>query len=149
MAFAGNKLFYGENLAGQTVSAPRPADGDPVTFNASGYAEIDPADTALVAAAQAQGAVLVDNEGTQEAVTADTVQTATTLSALYLDNDAGDCVIRIREDSDSGAILAGPFTIEASKTRILVFPTPLTAGTGIFIEYVSGDLEATEGFLIP
>lgn len=153
MAFSGNAVWFGKK--GATVSSPRPTAGvatdRAVTFdNTYGLAELDPtADANLITAAEEAGAVRVDFEGTLEAVTESVVQTATTCSAIFLDNDATAAVFEIRNEDASGTLLAGPFTVEASKGRIIVFPEPLSAPAGIFISVTSGDFDAVPGYIVP
>lgn len=117
--------------------------------NTSGLAEFDANDASLLAAAQAQGAVRVDKEGTSETLTPGTVQTATTCSAIMFFNDAGDVVLNIRALNGTGTLLVGPITVTASKRRWIVFPTALAATGGVFIDLDSGTLDAAPGFLIP
>lgn len=139
-----NSVFAG--TSGVQVNDSR---GSHVTF-ASGKAEIDPTDTDLVASVEAQGAKRVDFEGTSEALTPGTVQTATTLSAIDMLNAAAPTVLNIRALNATGTLLVGPITIAANARRIIVFPTELTATGGVFIDVDSGGLHATTpGFLLP
>ena len=146
-----NSVYGSPNLKGvQVNSNGNTSAGSSATFDSAGYAEFDSADTDLVTAVTAQGAQLLDKEGTEEALTAGVKQTATTLSALVIRNGAGATVLNVRETNGSGTIRVGPITIAANAERVIVFPTQLTAiGTGVFVEVVSGALNATPGFLLP
>lgn len=141
-----NVIYYG-NLAGVTVNALRGATQ--ASFDSNGIAEVDPTDTNLVTAIEAQGAVCVDVEGAEEALTAGTVQTATTLSGLSIRNGAGASVINVFDTDADGTLVYGPLTLAAGEERLIVFPTQLTVAGGVFVEVVSGALHATPGFLIP
>lgn len=145
---AGNFVFHSHKLKGTTVNEERGATATP--FDSTyGKAEMDPTDTSLVSAVEEQGAVQVDFEGTGEALTPGTVQTATTCSAIYFNNDAGAVVLNIRNEDGTGTLLVGPITVAASSYRIIVFPIPLAAPAGIFIDLDSGTLDAAPGVLIP
>ncbi len=120
--------------------------------NAKGIAEIDASDANLVLAAVDQGAARVDWEGTEEALTAGTKQTALTMTALVMRNDTATSVINVREETSGGTILYGPITIAASAERVVVFPEQIVTANGtdaIYVEEVSGGLAGTPGFLIP
>lgn len=140
-----NVLFHSPRHKSAQVSDR----GDRARFNAQGITEIDPTDTSLVAAVEGAGGVRVDKEGTEEALTPGTVQTATTLSALVLRNGAGATVLNVRDTNGSGDLLVGPITIAANAERVILFPAALTASGGVFIDVDSGALAATPGFLIP
>ena len=143
-----NVLFY--NDPDTIVNTPGTAEaGTNVRFNSSGYAEVLGTATSLIQAVQEQGAVRVDKEGTEEALTAGTVQTATTCSALSIRNGAASTVLEVRNLNASGALLVGPITIAANAERVIIFPTALVAAGGVFVRAVSGGLNATPGFLIP
>lgn len=92
------------------------------------------------------GGCRVDYEGEDEAITDGTVQVFTTLQACYLANAANPCVINIYDTSAAGTLLFGPITMEASKERIIVFPTPLVSVGGIFFHTPTGAL--TSGIMI-
>ncbi len=144
-----NTIFYGENLKGVDVNATAVGKTQAI-FNDDGYAEVDVADGNLVSAIEEQSGQAVDIEGTEEAITPDTVQTATTLSALVLRNSTGATVLNIRNEDAVGAVIFGPITLAANAERVIVLPTQLTGITvGVFVEEVSGALHATPGFLIP
>lgn len=142
-----NSLFFGELLKGVTVNEA--IGGAHATFDSDGITEADATDTSLVAALQEQGAAQVDVEGTEEALTAGTVQTATTLSALVFRNGAGTTVLNVRDTNGSGTLVYGPLTIAANAERVIVFPSQITVAGGVFIDVDSGALNATPGFLIP
>lgn len=140
-----NVVFVG--FKGVQVNAAR---GTHLTFdNTTGVAQIDSADTGLVDEIEAQGAVRTDVEGAEEALTAGTVQTATTLRGLSIRNGAGASVINVRVAAVGGAILVGPLDLAAGLERLIIFPTALTATGGVYVQVVSGALHATPGFLIP
>ncbi len=143
-----NSLFYGEQLAGVRVNALR-VGNTKAAFDQYGVAEVDPTDTDLVTSIQKQGAGRVDKEGTEEALTAGVVQTATTLSAIVFRNGAAQTVLNIRDTNGSGTLVYGPLTIAANAERVIVFPTQVTVSGGVFIDVDSGGLNATPGFLIP
>lgn len=141
-----NSVFAG--TSGVQVNDSR---GSHATFT-NGIVEIDPTDTDLVAAVEAQGAKRVDYEGTEEVLTPGTVQTATTLRALFLRNGAGSTVLNVRDTDGAGDLLIGPITIAANAERVIVLPTQLTAAGGVFIDVDSGALLGTgagPGSLIP
>lgn len=144
-----NSLFYNRD---HNVVA---ADGDGLAqsvHDAQGISEIDASDLNLVHALEGARGARVDWEGTEEALTAGTVQSATTLSALVLRNGAGATVLNIRDEDGAGALVYGPITIAANAERVIVFPEQIPASvfaTGVFIDVDSGGLNATPGFLIP
>lgn len=143
-----NAVFYGR--PGTSISSAGVASAVSATsFGDSGEATVDDADTDLVAAITEQRGVRVDKAGTEEVLTAGTVQTAITLSAIFFRNGAGTTVLNIRDDDGSGALLVGPLTIAANAERVIVFPTALSAPNGVFIDVDSGALAATPGSLIP
>jgi hypothetical protein len=86
------------------------------------------------------GAVRVDYEGEDEAITDGTVQTFTILNAFYVVNDSAETILNIYDTSAAGTLLFGPITLEASKERIIVFPTPLVSVGGIFFSTPTGAL---------
>lgn len=140
--------FFSPLLKGVTVNSV--GGTSQATFDANGFADIAVSDTSLVSALTAQGASRVDYEGTEEALTADTVQTALTCSALSLRNGAGSTVLEVYNEDADGDLLFGPITIAANAERVIVFPTPLAAPDGVFVTEVSGGLDGTTpGFLIP
>ncbi len=144
-----NVLFSGLNLKSVSVSDP---EGGLAVFDSKGYDELDPTNTSLVAAVEDQNAQRVDYEGSEEALTAGTVQTATTLRVLVIRNGASASVINVRDEDGNGALVLGPITLAAGKERVIVFPTQIPAtvfATGVFIDVDSGALNATPGFLIP
>jgi hypothetical protein len=147
-----SKIMYGKNLAGVVVNAVA-VGSTQASFDAQGFAEVDSADTNLVSGVNKQGASVVDVEGTEEALTPGTVQTATTLSALVFRNGAGITVLNVRDENGTGALVFGPLSIAASAERAIVFPTQIPASafaTGVFIDVDSGALDVTTpGFLIP
>lgn len=142
-----NSIFYGEQLGGVTVNAVHGITQ--ATFDSNGIAEVDPTDTNLVSAINKQGGTQVDVEGTEEAITPDVVQTATTLSAIVLRNDTGASVITIFDTDADGDVVYGPISIAANKERVIVFPSQLTVGGGVFVSEISGALNSTPGFVIP
>lgn len=124
--------------------------GDRARFNSDGVTEVDPTDTSLITAIEAAGAVRVDVEGTEEALTPGVVQTATTLSALVLRNGAGSTVLNVRDGSGAGDLLVGPITLAGGAERVIVLPDSIAAASGVFIDVDSGALDVTTpGFLIP
>lgn len=142
-----NSLFYNAQAKGVTVNEAR--GGVRARANARGFVEADAADASLVEALAGQGFVRVDAEGEDEVLTAGTVQTATTCSAIFMFNGAASTVLNIRNLNGTGTLLVGPITIAANLERIIVFPTALAAAGGIFIDVDSGGLAATPGSLIP
>jgi hypothetical protein len=155
MAYSGNTCFYARpgtvmNVAGATAAQVQ-AGYAGVQFQADcGIGMVEHTTyTAMDEQLISGGAVRVDYEGEDEALTPGTVQTATTCGAIYMLNGAGATVIHIHEDDANGTLLVGPITLEANKERIIVFPTKLTAATGIFVQEVSGGLAGTPGVLIP
>lgn len=146
-----NDIYYGKNLDGVTINAVGVGNTQ-ATLDARGYTEVDTTDTDLVNALGGQGAHIVDVEGTEEALTAGTIQTATTLSALVFRNGAGASVINVYDLSTAGTLVFGPITIAANAERVIVFPEQIPAtvfANGVFIDVDSGALNATPGFLIP
>lgn len=144
----GNYVWYSHKLKGVTVNEERGATA--TAFSATyGNAELDDDDASLISAIEAQGGIKVDFQGTKEALTPGTVQTATTCSAITFLNNAGDVVLNIRDTDGTGTLLIGPITVVASKARVIVFPTPLAAAGGVFIDLDSGTLDTDPGFLIP
>jgi hypothetical protein len=146
-----NSIYYNHGNDGVTINAKGVGDTQ-ATFDAQAYAEFDPADTTLGDAVSEQGGHVVDVEGTEEALTAGTIQTATTLSALSIRNSTGATVLNVRDSTVGGTIRFGPITVAANAERVIVFPTQLPASlfaTGVYVEELSGALHATPGFLIP
>lgn len=147
-----NSLYFAQNQEGVTVNPKRPSEATAysVTFDSQGYVEADPTDTDLLAELTRQNAALVDQEGTEEALTDGTVQTATTLSALVIRNGAATTILNVKTLDTDGALILGPITIAANAERVIVFPEQITGITGgVFIETPTGALNATPGFLIP
>lgn len=145
-----NSIYYNHGNDGVTVNA-KGVGATQAAFDSRAYAELDPS-TALGNAVSEHGGHVVDFEGTEEALTAGTVQTATTLSALVIRNSTGATVINVYDENASGTKVFGPLTIAANAERVIVFPNQIPAtvfATGVFIEVVSGALHATPGFLIP
>ena len=144
-----NSLFY--NRDHNKVAA----DGDGLAVSdhgAQGISEINASDLNLVHAVEGARGARVDWEGTEETLTAGTVQSATTLSAIVLRNGAGATVLNIRDEDGTGTLVVGPITIAANAERVIVFPEQIPAtvfATGVFIDVDSGALNATPGFLIP
>ena len=142
-----NTVYYGESIEGVKVNA-KGVGSTQATFDESGYVESEP-NSDLLTAMKDQGGHAVDFEGTEEALTPGTVQTATTMKAIVLRNSTGATVLNIRDENGTGTLVVGPITIAAGKERVIVFPTALTFATGVFIDVDSGGLHATPGFLIP
>ena len=144
-----NTGFYSRNH--NTVSA----EGDGVAtavFNSKGIAEIDAADTNLVNAVENARGAQIDIEGSGEALTDGTKQTALTISAIQMFNGASETILNIREETSSGTVLFGPITLAANAERIIVFPEQLVTANGtdaIFIHTPTGALASTQGILIP
>lgn len=144
-----NTIHYGYRLRGSEINA-RGVGSTQAIFNGDGYAEVDPADTNLVGAINEQGGVLIDKEGSEETLTAGTVQTATTLSALVFRNGVATTVLNVRKLDGVGELVLGPISIAANAERVIVLPAQITGITGgVFIDVDSGALHATPGFLIP
>ena len=145
-----NTAYYLKK-AGNSVAAT--GDGAAVAVpNSKGIAEIDASDANLVLAVTDQRGARVDWEGTEEALTDGTKQTALTMSALVIRNGAATTVLTIKEEDDSGTIIFGPITIAANAERVIVFPEQIVTANGtdaIFVETPTGALHATPGFLIP
>ena len=144
-----NNLFY--SRAKSTVSAA--GDGFATAeFDAEGLAEIDASDANLVAAVEQARGVQVDWEGSSEAITDGTKQTALTLRGLWLFNGASTTILTVKEEDTNGTIIFGPITLAANAERIIIFPERLATANGtdaIFIQTPTGALAATQGFLIP
>lgn len=144
-----NTVYYSPLLKDTKVNATRAGHAD---FDSRGYAQMNASTALLVSAVGAQGAGRVDFEGTEEALTAGTVQTATTLSAMAIRNGAAESVINIYNKDTTGTLVFGPLTLAAGKERIIVFPSTIPATVfvdGVYVQVVSGALNATPGFLIP
>ena len=142
-----NSIFHGQ--PGLVVNSTGSGDAQ-ATVGSDSYAEADPSDANLLDALTGQNVVLVDKEGTEEALTPGTVQTATTLSALVFRNGAGATVLNVRALNGTGTLIFGPLSIAANAERVIVFPTQVTGVTGgVFIDVDSGALNVTPGFLIP
>ncbi len=146
-----NSMVYDPLRRNSSMRVAAAGDGAAVAaFNSQGIAQIDITDANLLRTVKAAGGAVVDKAGTEEALTAGTVQTATTMSAVVMRNGAGATVLNFRVLNDSGNILIGPITIGANKERVIVFPTQMGGFTGgVYVEEVSGGLNATPGFLIP
>ena len=144
-----NSLFFTNLSKGVTINEGGVTGTAQAEVGSDGYLEADAADTSLVTRLTEQGVVQVDKEGTEEALTAGTVQTATTLSALVFRNGAGETVLNVRDTDASGTLVLGPITIAANAERVIVFPEQITVAGGVFIDVDSGGLNATPGFLIP
>ena len=147
---SGNTAYYSK--ARSTVAASGDGLAQAVHAAGKGIAEIDPTDANLVDAVVRQGGARVDWEGSAEAITDGTKQTALTLSALILFNDSASTILNIKEEDTDGTVLYGPITIAASAERIIVFPEQLVTANGtdaIFIETPTGALASTSGWLIP
>jgi hypothetical protein len=147
-----NSLFYTNTSKGVTVNEGGVTGTAQAIVGNDGYVEADAADASLVTRLTEQGLVLVDKAGTEEDLTPGTVQTATTLSAIFMRNGTGTTVLNIRNDDGSGDLLVGPLTIAANAERVIVFPEALSAPDGVFIDVDSGGLLSTgagEGSLIP
>ena len=144
-----NTIHYGYRLRSSEINA-RGVGKTQAIFDDNGYAEVDPTDANLVGAINEQGGADIDKEGSEEVLTAGTVQTATTLSALVFRNGVGTTVLNVRALDGAGAIVLGPLTIAADAERVIVLPAQITGITGgVFIDVDSGALHATPGFLIP
>lgn len=148
-----NVLFAGLKGGRQIGSAGTASGATSVTAAANGSVQVDEADTDLVAAVQEQGGVQVDTgNGTEEAVTGGTVQTAITLSGCYIHAAGSGATINIRNENASGDLLAGPFVLGANESRVIVFPVALDAPDGVFFHEAAGGLDTAgggDGFLIP
>ena len=148
-----NSVIYDGSRKNASAKVASSGEGAAVaSFNAKGYAEIDKTDANLIDAVQVQGGVVVDIEGTEEAVVDGTKATATTMTALVLRNGAALSIVNVKEEDTNGTVLIGPITIAANAERVFVFPTQITTANGtdaIFIETPTGALHATPGFLIP
>lgn len=145
-----NSIYYNHGNDGVTINA-KGVGSTQAAFDSRGYSELDPS-SALASAVSEQGGHIVDVEGTEEALTAGTIQTATTLSGLSIRNGAGGSVINVFDLSAAGTLVFGPLTLAAGEERLIVFPNQIPAtvfANGVFIEVVSGALHATPGFLIP
>lgn len=144
-----NTAFYVK----QKSTMPATGDGAAVAVPSSkGIVEIDASDANQVLAVTDQHGARVDWEGTEEALTDATKQTALTVRALVIRNGSGATVWQIREEDSSGTIIFGPITIAANAERVIVFPEQLVTANGtdaIYTETPSGALNATPGFLIP
>lgn len=148
-----NLLYAGLKGSQQVAAAGTASAASHATADSDGYVQVDETDTDLVAAVEEQGGVLVDSDnGTEEVVTGGTVQTATTLSGCYIHAAGTGATINIRDQNASGTLLAGPFVLGANESRILVFPTPLSAPNGVFFHEAAGGLDTAgggDGFLVP
>lgn len=141
-----NDVVFGGNLGSVKVND---ASGTHTDFDSNGYAEIDLTDTDQLAAVQAQGAVVVDKEGTEEALDPGNDQTADTLSALVMRNDSSASVINVL-DGSGGDVVVGPLNIASGAERVIVFPEQLEFEDVVHIEEDTGGLDSTTpGFLIP
>jgi len=153
MAYAGNTAYY--LSPGVDVNVP----GASAAQVAAGYGKLEANDDSGILLVNAVtyttaddhlasiGAVRVDYEAEDEAITDGTVQTATTLAACYLANAGATTILNIYDTDENGDLLFGPITMEANKERIIVFPTPLEGAGGIFFHTPTGAL--TSGILIP
>ena len=144
-----NSVYYSKQK--NTIAATGDGLAQSV-HTAKGISQIDASDTNLVLAVTDQGGARVDWEGSAEALTDGTKQTALTLSAIMMFNGAATTILNIREEDGSGTILVGPITMAANAERIIVFPEQLVTANGtdaIYIETPTGALAATQGWLIP
>ncbi len=122
------------------------------THSSKGITQIDASDANLVDAVVRQGGARVDWEGSEEALTDGTKQTALTMTVLVIRNGAATTILNVKEEDTNGTVLVGPITIAADAERVIVFPERIVTANGtdaIFLETPTGALHATPGFLIP
>ncbi len=148
-----NSVVYDGSRKNSEAKVASSGEGAAVAeYSSLGYAQIDKTDANLLDAVEVQGGAVVDKEGTEEALTDGTKQTALTMSAIVIRNGAALTILNIKEEDTIGTVLVGPITIAANAERVIVFPTQIVTANGtdaIFIETPTGALNATPGFLIP
>ena len=145
-----NSVYYSKNRS--VVAASGDGLAQAVHTASKGIAQIDASDANLVDAVVRQGGARVDWEGTEEALTDGTKQTALTMSAIVIRNGNATTILNIKEEDTDGTVLVGPITIAADAERVILFPEQIVTANGtdaIFIETPTGALHATPGFLIP